>query len=127
MIYRNEPPQSLLDFDSTATDSNHHNIPSAFITMLRSVKVFGYLDENIIFEMCRHLEKRTVYAGNYLFKIGDPDDSIYVVESGHINVFITDEKGNKHLIKECIEGNHVFSLLSFMDFLTVRKKIFFFF
>jgi lysophospholipid hydrolase len=65
------------------------------------------------------METRTIYAGNYLFKIGDPDDSIYVVESGRINVFITDEKGNRHLIKECIEGSHVFSLLSVMDVLTV--------
>ncbi len=53
------------------------------------------------------------------FVVGDPDDAIYVVESGKIHVFITDEKGNKHLIKECIEGNHVFSLLSVMDVLTV--------
>ena len=77
------------------------------------------MDQKIILEMCRYMETRTIYAGNYLFKIGDPDDSIYVVESGRINVFITDEKGNKHLIKECIEGSHVFSLLSVMDVLTV--------
>lgn len=41
--------------------------------------------------MCKYMETKTVYANNYLFKIGDLDDSIYVIESGRVNVFITDE------------------------------------
>ncbi len=54
-------------------------------------RVFGYFDQKIILEMCKYMETKTVYANNYLFKIGDPDDSIYVVESGRIHVYITDE------------------------------------
>jgi hypothetical protein len=45
-----------------------------------------------------------------------------VVESGTIHVYVTDEKGRKHLIKECAEGNHIFSLLSIMDVLTGEIK-----
>lgn len=41
--------------------------------------------------MCKYMETKTVYANNYLFKIGEPDDSIYVVESGRVHVYITDE------------------------------------
>ena len=41
--------------------------------------------------MCKYMETKTIYANNYLFKIGDPDDSIYVIESGRVNVYITDE------------------------------------
>ena len=41
--------------------------------------------------MCKYMETKTVFANNYLFKIGDRDDSIYVVESGRVQVFITDE------------------------------------
>lgn len=41
--------------------------------------------------MCKYMETKTVYANNYLFKIGDPDDSIYVVQSGRVHVYITDE------------------------------------
>ena len=54
-------------------------------------RVFGYFDQKIILEMCKYMETKTVYANNYLFKIGDPDDSIYVVETGRVHVFITDE------------------------------------
>ena len=58
-------------------------------------RVFGYLDQRIILEMCKYMETKTIYANNFLFKIGDPDDSIYVVESGRIHVYITDEVKNK--------------------------------
>lgn len=53
--------------------------------------MFGYFDQKIILEMCKYMETKTVYANNYVFKIGDPDDSIYVVESGRVHVYITDE------------------------------------
>ena len=34
------------------------------------------------------METRVVHLGHYLFKIGDPDDSIYVVQTGEITVSI---------------------------------------
>ena len=37
------------------------------------------------------METRIVPAGTYLFKVGDLDDSIYVVQEGVISVFITDQ------------------------------------
>lgn len=117
MYRRTEPPQFLLDIESSNQNNFNNDLPSALINLIRSVKVFGYFDQKIILEMCKYMETKTVYANNYLFKIGDPDDSIYVVESGRVHVYITDEKGRKHLIKECTEGNHIFSLLSIMDVL----------
>ena len=36
------------------------------------------------------MESKFVPAGTYLFKIGDPDDSIYVVQSGKLSVYITE-------------------------------------
>ena len=73
-------------------------------------------------------------AGGYLFRIGDPDDSFYVVQKGLLHVFISDEvslpltltlmnfvlqRRHRHLIKECVEGDTVFSLLSMIDVMTV--------
>jgi CRP-like cAMP-binding protein len=118
---RGELPEFLLDTESSNT-KNDHDLPSALINLIRSVKVFGYFDQKIILEMCKYMETRMVYANNYLFKIGELDDSIYVVESGRVNVYITDEKGRKHLIKEATEGSHIFSLLSIMDVLIGDPK-----
>ena len=87
---RTELPEFLLDIESS-NPKNDHDLPSALINLIRSVKVFGYFDQKIILEMCKYMETKTVYANNYLFKIGELDDSIYVVESGRVNVYITDE------------------------------------
>ena len=119
---RTDVPQFLLDIEAANPKNDDQHLPSALINLIKSVKVFGYFDQKIILEMCKYMETKTVYANNYLFKIGEPDDSIYVVESGTIHVYVTDEKGRKHLIKECAEGNHIFSLLSIMDVLTGEIK-----
>ena len=34
------------------------------------------------------METKVVHLGQYLFKVGDPDDSIYVVQTGEITVSI---------------------------------------
>lgn len=36
------------------------------------------------------MESKHVPAGSYLFRIGDEDNCIYVVQSGKINVYITE-------------------------------------
>lgn len=36
------------------------------------------------------MESRFIPAGTYLFKIGDPDDCIYVIQSGTVHVYITE-------------------------------------
>ena len=43
LIYRNEPPQFLLDFDSNETYSKNNNLPAALINLIRSVKFVLYL------------------------------------------------------------------------------------
>lgn len=37
------------------------------------------------------METKTISAGSYLFKIGDQDDSIYVVQSGRLKVTIKEQ------------------------------------
>jgi CRP-like cAMP-binding protein len=54
-------------------------------------RVFGHFERPIFLELCRSLESKNVLAGAYLFRIGDVDDSLYVVQKGLLHVFITDE------------------------------------
>ena len=39
------------------------------------------------------METKTVLAGEALFRIGDEDNCIYVVQSGKMNVYITEGVG----------------------------------
>ena len=53
-------------------------------------RVFGHFEKPLFLELCKHMECKLVPAGGSLFKIGDEDNCIYVVQSGKINVFITE-------------------------------------
>ncbi|UJR38136.1 hypothetical protein I4U23_030815 [Adineta vaga] len=120
-----KPPEFLLDTDGDIGDrSNQHQIPPEILYLLKSVKVFGHFERPIFLELCKYLESKTLLAGGYLFRIGDADDSLYIVQKGLLHVFITDERHHRHLIKECVEGDTVFSLLSMVDVMTGHSKPF---
>lgn len=50
---------------------------------------------------------------------GDPDENVYIVQSGRLNVFITTKDGTSLSLKIVKPGESVTSLLSFTDVLTV--------
>ena len=53
-------------------------------------RVLGHFEQPIFLELCRYMESKFVPAGTYLFRIGDPDDSIYVVQSGKLSIYTTE-------------------------------------
>ena len=69
------------------------------------------------------IETVTLVAGQYLFRIGDPDENIFVVESGRLDVTISDQVGVS-TIKRVGPGDSVTSLLSFLDVLTGHARPF---
>lgn len=75
-------------------------------------------------ELCKHLESRFIFAGHYLFRIGDIDDSIYVVQSGSLNIFLVEQDGTELSIKTVTQGESVTSFLSFVDVLAVRNSVY---
>jgi len=58
-------------------------------------RVFGHFERPVFLELCKSLESKLIHAGTYLFRIGDADDSLYVVQKGLLHVFITDEVNAK--------------------------------
>ncbi|CAF1139259.1 unnamed protein product, partial [Didymodactylos carnosus] len=121
------PPEFLLDTDFDFAGGAHrgeHMVPPEILYLLKSVKVFGHFERPLFLELCKYLESKVVVAGSYLFRIGDDDNSMYVVQKGLLHVFITDEKHHRHLIKECVDGDTVFSLLSIVDVLTGHSNPF---
>ncbi|CAG0883445.1 unnamed protein product [Cyprideis torosa] len=80
--------------------------------------VFGHFDRPVFLELCKHINTLNLMAGNVLFTIGDPDDSVYVVQSGLIEVFVATDSGLALSLKLVQPGEPLFSLLSFADVLT---------
>ncbi|XP_064650048.1 patatin-like phospholipase domain-containing protein 7 [Lineus longissimus] len=113
-----EPPQSFLETERLDTLSGETILPSEVLYMLKSVRVFGHFEKPLFMDLCRHVESQRVQAGDLLFKVGDKDDSIFVVQSGKLNVFVTDADGTEISIKVVETGDSVHSLLSILDAIT---------
>ena len=53
--------------------------------LLDSFPMFGHMVDNSLFlQLCKSIETVPVPAGQYLFRVGDPDDCIYVVQTGKV-------------------------------------------
>jgi len=91
-----EPPPSLLEVDwpPGLEPSPEYRLPAELMFMLRNVRVLGHFEEPIFLELCRFMESRHVPAGEHIFRVGDADDSIYVVQSGRVEVRIMDPHDN---------------------------------
>ncbi|CAH1994196.1 unnamed protein product [Acanthoscelides obtectus] len=108
-----EPPAEYLQEDML----NDERMPPDALYMLQSIRVFGHFEKPIFLKLCKHTEIINVHSGSYLFRIGDPDENVYIVQSGKLNVFITSQEGTTTL-KIVKPGESVTSLLSFTDVLT---------
>lgn len=114
-----EPSQSFLEVDlpglGTAAEQT---LPAEIMYMLRNVRVLGHFEEPIFLEICRFIETRSIPANAFLFRIGDYDDSIYVVQSGRVQLYIRDPDGSESCVKEVHQGESIHSLLSILDVIT---------
>ncbi|XP_039289237.1 neuropathy target esterase sws isoform X2 [Nilaparvata lugens] len=114
-----EPPAEFLQEDISTIDDR---VPPDAFYMLQSIRVFGHFEKPIFLKLCKHTDILNLPAGSYLFKIGDPDENVYVVQNGKVNVFITGNDGAIISLKVVKTGDSVTSLLSFTDVLTGHPK-----
>lgn len=111
-----EPSQSFLEED--IGEQSESRLPREVMYMLNSVRIFGFYEKPLFLELCKMLQTMQIPSGQMLFSIGDPDDSIYVVQSGRLTVFVTESDGRELHLKKVNEGESIASLLSIMDVLT---------
>ena len=112
-----EPSQAFLEEDISREEIDPR-IPSEVIYMLKGVRVFGFFDKPLFLEICKRLEFINVPKGKLLFSIGDPDDSIYIVQDGKLQVFLTECDGAELVLKDVTNGDTIVSLLSVLDVLS---------
>lgn len=115
-----EPPAEYLQEDVSSKDDQR--VPPDAFYMLQSIRVFGHFEKPIFLKLCKHTEIMNLPAGSYLFKIGDADENVFVVQQGKVNVFITGPDGSIISLKVVKTGDSVTSLLSFTDVLTGHPK-----
>uniref|UniRef100_A0ABM5FQP4 Patatin-like phospholipase domain-containing protein 6 isoform X8 n=1 Tax=Pogona vitticeps TaxID=103695 RepID=A0ABM5FQP4_9SAUR len=117
-----EPPPSVLEADLTEFDVANSHLPSEVLYMLKNVRVLGHFEKPLFLELCKHMTFQQYQQGEYVFRPGQPDTSIYVVQDGKLELFLSEQDGKETLVKEVFPGDSVHSLLSILDVITGHQR-----
>lgn len=90
-------------------------VPADALYMLENIRIFGHFDKPVFLKLCKYTEVLTLEAGEWLFRVGDTDESVFIVQSGQINVLVNNPDGSTMVLKTIKKGESVTSLLSFID------------
>jgi CRP/FNR family transcriptional regulator, cyclic AMP receptor protein len=81
---------------------------------LATVKLFELLDEDELNELARSIDTEVLKTGETLFNAGDYGESLYIVNSGEIELSIKDTAGQTIILKVAAEDD-IFGEISMLD------------
>ncbi|KAM4751337.1 patatin-like phospholipase domain-containing protein 6 isoform 4-T4 [Anableps anableps] len=122
ILQAKEPPPSVLEADLTEFDVANSHLPSEVLYMLKNVRVLGHFEKPLFLELCKHMVFVQFQQGDYVFRPGQSDSSIYVVQDGKLELCLTGTDGKESVVKEVYAGDSVHSLLSILDVITGHQK-----
>ena len=82
--------------------------------LLASVPLFKLLDASERADLERVLDRRELEVGETVFSFGEPGDSLYIVGTGSVELFVKDNSGAKIVLANCGPGEP-FGELSLFD------------
>lgn len=81
--------------------------------LLRSIELFEGLTDQDLAELGASLQRRQFAAGSMVFSQGDNGDSMYIVESGDINIHLPGEASRRISLKDIARGEYFGELALF--------------
>ena len=106
------PPQEYFDpSEDMSYDNPQTPLPHEVILLLKNLQIFGHYEKPMFIEFCKSVETQFVPAGAWLFRPGNKEDCIFVVQRGKLGIHVLENQQDL-LISEVDEGHPVYSLLS---------------
>jgi uncharacterized membrane protein len=81
------------------------NAQEMTLEALRSVPLFGSLDDHAATELRALLTVEDIPSGQQLFRKGDGGDAMYLIESGRIRISITDQDAQEVTLADLAQGD----------------------
>jgi uncharacterized membrane protein len=81
---------------------------------LTNINMFEQLNEDDRLALAEVVDELNVPAGHTLFQAGDPGDSLFIIKSGQIELFIKDTVGQK-IVLTTAESGDMFGELAMLD------------
>src|SRR6266850_7905566 len=81
---------------------------------LASITMFEHLNEDDLIALAKVIDELKVPEGHTLFQTGDPGDSLFIVRSGQIELFIKDTAGQR-IVLTTAESGDMFGELAMLD------------
>lgn len=81
---------------------------------LAKISLFQHFDDDERSVLAASMAERTVQEGDVLFKTGDPGDSMFIVRSGQVELYVKDKAGQK-IVLHVAEPGEFFGELSLLD------------
>ena len=84
------------------------------VALLAEVELFEHVSEEDRARLAEFIDLKELAAGDTLFRVGEPGESLYIVRNGEVELFIRDTAGQK--IALTVAGaNEVFGELALLD------------
>lgn len=81
------------------------NAEEMTLEALRSVPLFGSLDDQAAIDLRELLTVEDISAGTQLFHKGDSGDAMYLIESGRVRISITDQDAQEVTLADLAQGD----------------------
>src|SRR5713226_6309597 len=79
--------------------------PEMTLDAIRSVPLFGSLDDEAAGELRSLLRRQHAVAGTKLFRAGDDGDAMYLIESGRVRIAVSDDDKKEIVLAELAQGD----------------------
>ncbi len=89
-------------------------MPIVNADLLRNIPLFELLDDDEIKALAEQLDQTQLYAGQMVFNQGDQGGTMYVVQSGKVELFLKDDSGER-VVLSAVENGGIFGELSLLD------------